>query len=209
MSAMEELLPSIGTSVPSPSVLAVVICQSDSILQNVAKLCSDVRHSHSPSPDADAEAEAEAEADIVSPFDSYDECHPISSTHLISISDDGKVWNWLVTAEDTQTDDACVSMSTDVGGVPTSDSNTDQIVSSTNSLASEAGKQLDHANTSCGRPPSGLSELDLSFKVCLRLYNSSSFLACLCHLVFILVTGSNIGFYITCTISYVFFIPQP
>ncbi|KAE8637244.1 hypothetical protein CSA_007707 [Cucumis sativus] len=167
MSAMEELLPSIGTSVPSPSVLAVVICQSDSILQNVAKLCSDVRHSHSPSPDADAEAEAEAEADIVSPFDSYDECHPISSTHLISISDDGKVWNWLVTAEDTQTDDACVSMSTDVGGVPTSDSNTDQIVSSTNSLASEAGKQLDHANTSCGRPPSGLSELDLSFKISL------------------------------------------
>lgn len=207
MSAMEELLPSIGTSVPSPSVLAVVICQSDSILQNVAKLCSDVRHSHSPSPHADAEAEAEA--DIVSPFDSFDECHPNSSTHLISISDDGKVWNWLVTAEDTQKDDTCVSMSTDIGGLRTSDSNTDQMVSSTNTLASEAGKQLDYANTSSGRPPSEISEPDLSFKVCLCFYNSSPFLACACHLIFILVTGSNIGCYITCTISYVFFIPQP
>ncbi|XP_016899808.1 uncharacterized protein LOC103487430 isoform X2 [Cucumis melo] len=165
MSAMEELLPSIGTSVPSPSVLAVVICQSDSILQNVAKLCSDVRHSHSPSPHADAEAEAEA--DIVSPFDSFDECHPNSSTHLISISDDGKVWNWLVTAEDTQKDDTCVSMSTDIGGLRTSDSNTDQMVSSTNTLASEAGKQLDYANTSSGRPPSEISEPDLSFKISL------------------------------------------
>ncbi|KAG6589836.1 WD repeat-containing protein 11, partial [Cucurbita argyrosperma subsp. sororia] len=140
MSAMEELLPSIGTSVPSPSVLAVVICQSDSILQNVGKLCSDVPHS----PDAHSEAA------IDTPFDFCDESRHVSSTNLISISDDGKVWNWLVTAEcaeDTQKDDAGVSMSK----VPASDSNTDQTGSS----------------TSGGRPPSDLSKLDLSFKVSL------------------------------------------
>ena len=138
MSAMEELLPSIGTSVPSPSVLAVVICQSDSILQNVGKLCSDVPHS----PDAHSEAA------IDTPFDFCDESRHVSSTNLISISDDGKVWNWLVTsecAEDTQKDDAGVSTSK----VPASDSNTDHTGSS----------------TSGGRPPSDLSKLDLSFKV--------------------------------------------
>lgn len=164
LSAMEELLPSIGTSVPSPSVLAVVICQSDSILQNVGKLCSDVHHSHSP------DADGEAEVDIDTPFDFYDESFHVPKTHLISISDDGKVWNWLVTAEhaeDTQKDDTGVSMSTDVGEVPASDSNTDQMVSSSNTLTSEAGKQLDSANTSGGRPPSDLSKLDLSFKISL------------------------------------------
>ena len=203
LSAMEELLPSIGTSVPSPSVRAVVICQSDSILQNVGKLCSDVHHSHSP------DADGEAEVDIDTPFDFYDESFHVPKTHLISISDDGKVWNWLVTAEhaeDTQKDDTGVSMSTDVGEVPASDSNTDQMVSSSNTLTSEAGKQLDSANTSGGRPPSDLSKLDLSFKVCQRFYNSSSFLACVCHLIVIVVSGSNIGCYISyIPISYVFF----
>lgn len=177
MSAMEELLPSIGTSVPSPSVLAVVICQSDSILQNVGKLCSDVPHSHSPDADADADA------DIDSPFDFYDESLHVSATHLISISDDGKVWNWLATvegAEDTQKDDAGASVSTDVREVPASDSNTDHMFSSINTFTSESGKQLDHANTSGSRSLSDLSKVDLSFKVCLPIYSSSLIFACVC-----------------------------
>lgn len=61
-------------------------------------------------------------------FDFYDESLHVSSTHLISIFDDGKVWNWLVTvegAEDTQKDDEGVSMSTDIGEVSASGSNTD------------------------------------------------------------------------------------
>ncbi|XP_023530451.1 WD repeat-containing protein 11-like [Cucurbita pepo subsp. pepo] len=160
MSAMEELLPSIGTSVPSPSVLAVVICQSDSILQNVGKLCSDIPHSHYPDGDADA--------DIDTPFDLFHESHYVSSTHLVSISDDGKVWNWLATAEgaeDTQKDDAGVSTSTVIGEVPASDSNTDHSNSSTNTFTSEGGKQLDRASTSGGRPPSDISKVDLSFKI--------------------------------------------
>ncbi|TQE06958.1 hypothetical protein C1H46_007348 [Malus baccata] len=48
MCSMEELMPSIGTSVPSPLVLALVISQSDSTLQNIGKLYSDVPHPPSP-----------------------------------------------------------------------------------------------------------------------------------------------------------------
>lgn len=172
---MEELLPSIGTSVPSPSVLAVIIYPSDSILQNVGKLCSDVPHSHSPDADADA--------DIDTPFDFYDESLHVPLTHLISISDDGKIWNWLLTAEgaeETQKDVSGVSMSTDVSEVLASGSNTDHTVSFSNALTSEAGKQPDRVNTSGGRQPSDLNRVDLSFKVCLRIYYSS-ISTCVCQ----------------------------
>ncbi|CAI9100824.1 OLC1v1038003C1 [Oldenlandia corymbosa var. corymbosa] len=85
MCMMEELMPSVGTSVPSPSVLAVVISQTDSTLQNISKLCSDV-------PDSFA-------VDFNNPFDFFDESLVISKTHIVSISDDGKIWKWLLTAE--------------------------------------------------------------------------------------------------------------
>ncbi|KAK4764333.1 hypothetical protein SAY87_013771 [Trapa incisa] len=87
MCVMEELMPSIGTSVPSPSVLGVVICESDSTLQTVAQIYSDVP----PSPFSDV--------DIDNPFDFGDDSLLISKTRLISISDDGKVWNWLLTSQ--------------------------------------------------------------------------------------------------------------
>ncbi|KAM1529495.1 hypothetical protein ACFX1Z_018697 [Malus domestica] len=48
MCSMEELMPSIGTSVPSLLVLALVISQSDSTLQNIGKLHVDVPHPPSP-----------------------------------------------------------------------------------------------------------------------------------------------------------------
>ncbi|KAF7838752.1 WD repeat-containing protein 11-like isoform X1 [Senna tora] len=94
MCSVEELIPSIGTSVPSPSVLAALLCQSDSTLQNIAK--TDVPNS----PFLDK--------DFDNPFDFCDKSVIVSKTHLISISDDGKLWNWLLIAEglaDTHKDD--------------------------------------------------------------------------------------------------------
>ncbi|XP_060172064.1 uncharacterized protein LOC132603153 [Lycium barbarum] len=85
MCAMEELMPSIGTSVPSPSILAAVISHSDAALQNIGKLYSDAHHS--------------VDVDFDNPFDFCDESLVLSKTRLISISDDGKVWKWLLTAE--------------------------------------------------------------------------------------------------------------
>ncbi|XP_021741757.1 WD repeat-containing protein 11-like [Chenopodium quinoa] len=86
----QELMPSVGSSAPSPSILAAVVCESDYALQNVGKIYSDVPHT----PFSDE--------DFDNPFDFCDESLPASKTHLISISDDGKVWNWLLTAEEPQ-----------------------------------------------------------------------------------------------------------
>lgn len=84
MCSMDELMPSIGTAVPSPLVLAVTVSQSDYTLQDIRRLC----------PDTDS-----SDIDFANPFDFFDESLIISKTHLISISDDGKVWKWLLTAE--------------------------------------------------------------------------------------------------------------
>ncbi|PIN14692.1 hypothetical protein CDL12_12678 [Handroanthus impetiginosus] len=84
MCSMDELMPSIGTTVPSPSVLAVAISQSDYTLQDIRKHCRDTDS---------------FDMDFNNPFDFIDESHIISKTHIISISDDGKVWKWLLTAE--------------------------------------------------------------------------------------------------------------
>ena len=87
MCSVEELMPSVGTSVPSPSLLAVQLCQSDSTLQNIGKICSDVPSTPSLGEDFD------------NPFDFFEESVIVSKSHMISISDDGKIWNWLLTAE--------------------------------------------------------------------------------------------------------------
>ncbi|KAL6585966.1 hypothetical protein OROMI_002610 [Orobanche minor] len=84
MCSMDELIPSIGTAIPSPLVLAVAISQSDYTLQNICKLC----------PDTDL-----FDMNSGKTFDILDETSVISKTHLISISDDGKVWKWLLIAE--------------------------------------------------------------------------------------------------------------
>ncbi|KAI9125672.1 hypothetical protein K1719_003090 [Acacia pycnantha] len=94
MSSMEELMPSLGTSVPSPSVLAVLLSQSNSILQNIAK--------------TNAPSSTYLDKDPDNPFDFCNKSFMVSETHLIFISDDGKLWNWILTAEgkpDTQKDD--------------------------------------------------------------------------------------------------------
>ncbi|KAI3781932.1 hypothetical protein L2E82_11960 [Cichorium intybus] len=91
MCLIEDLTPSLGTSVPTPSALAVVISQSDSTLQNVGKHFSDEHHTSS--------SDQEFEMDFDNPFDFRDESNVICRTHFLSISDDGKIWNWLLTSE--------------------------------------------------------------------------------------------------------------
>lgn len=94
MSSVEELMPSVGTPVPSPSILAVLLRQSDSTLQNIGK--------------TDVSSPPFLSEDFDNPFDFCEKSVIVSKRHLISISDDGKLWNWLLTAEghaDTQKDD--------------------------------------------------------------------------------------------------------
>lgn len=153
MCTMEELMPSIGTSVPSPSILSVVICQTDSTLQNVGKLYCDVPHI--PTPDADFD----------NPFDFCDESLLVSKTHLISISDDGKIWNWLLTAEgagDTQKDS--LRMVADVSEVPVSETSTNTVPPSTDGPAVESTKQSEHVISSKNRRSTSNQE-DMYIKV--------------------------------------------
>lgn len=159
MCSMEELMPSLGTSVPSPSVLAAIICQSDSPLQTVGRLYSDIPNS--PLPDED----------FNSPFDFYDEPLLISKTHMISISDDGKIWSWLLTTEgdeDTQKEEINVGTVADPSEIPVSDTNTNGTNSSREGLAMEAGKEREHATGGrSSRAKSTSKQADMSFKVCL------------------------------------------
>ncbi|KAK4604459.1 hypothetical protein RGQ29_012811 [Quercus rubra] len=159
MCAIEELIPSIGTPVPSPSILAVIICQSDSTFQNVGKLYSDV--SHSPSPDVDFDT----------PFDFCDEPLLVSKTHLISISDDGKIWNWLLTAEgpeNTQKDDTNLGLVADVSEVPVPGTIANTVISSSSGSFTEAGKQPEHMDGGRNCPSNSTSSLaDMSFKISL------------------------------------------
>ncbi|XP_050271981.1 uncharacterized protein LOC126715429 isoform X3 [Quercus robur] len=158
MCAIEELIPSIGTPVPSPSILAVIICQSDSTFQNVGKLYSDVS---SPSPDVDFDT----------PFDFCDEPLLVSKTHLISISDDGKIWNWLLTAEgpeNTQKDDTNLGLVADVSEVPVPGTNANTVISSSSGSFMEAGKQPEHMDSGRSCPSNSTSSLaDMSFKISL------------------------------------------
>lgn len=130
MCSMEELIPSIGTSVPSPSILSAIICQPDSTFQNVGKLYADVPGSSS------------LDEDIDSPFDFCDEPLLVSKTHLISISDDGKIWNWLLTAEGAESSQKGV----------------------TSGPARETSKQPEHTDGG-GSCPSKPTLADMSFKV--------------------------------------------
>ncbi|KAJ4708234.1 WD repeat-containing protein 11 [Melia azedarach] len=159
MCAMEELMPSIGTSVPSPSILAVVVCQSESTLQNVAKSYSDAPYSPS------------ANVDIDNPFDFSDDTLLLSNTHIISISDDGKIWNWLLTAEGAGDSHKYVKnsgMDDGVTEVVIPGTNTNSMASCSDGLVLEAGKQLEPVNGSRSHPSdSTSSQADMSFKVSL------------------------------------------
>ena len=153
MCTMEELMPSIGTSVPSPSLLAVIICKSDSTLQCVGKLYSTGSRSSS------------FDMDFDNPFDFCDEPLSVYKTHLISISDDGKIWNWLLTSErteDAQKDATNVGNGAGLGDVPVLETNTSDI-DGTADLVKQPDCVTSIRNCSSY---STLNQIDLSPKVC-------------------------------------------
>ncbi|XP_019440273.1 PREDICTED: WD repeat-containing protein 11-like isoform X3 [Lupinus angustifolius] len=123
MCSMEELMPSIGTSVPSPSILSVLLCQSDSTIQNIGISYSDVPSS------------PYLREDFDNPFDFCDESIIVSKMHLISISDDGKIWDWLLTTEghaaDTQKDDKKLGLVNDDSKISFPEATSNSIISST------------------------------------------------------------------------------
>lgn len=85
---VEELMPSIGTAIPTPAVLAVNSCQSESSVQNIGLFCTDPSYT-----------QALLSEECVPPKSSNKEMDIPLKTCLVSISDDGKIWNWLVTSD--------------------------------------------------------------------------------------------------------------
>lgn len=150
----EELMPSIGTSLPPPSVLAVVISLSDSTLQTIGKHCSNTSN-------------CPLEVDFDNPFDFYDESLIISKTHLISISDDGKLWNWLLTAEGTgeaPKDETNSGIASEVDKVPSLEINAE--VKCGDEPALDAVKQLEDVTSAIGHTSiSNISQEEMLFKV--------------------------------------------
>ncbi|CAL1414618.1 unnamed protein product [Linum trigynum] len=135
-------MPSIGSSVPSPSLLAVTICQSESTLQNVAKLYRDVPNTPQTK-------------DFDNPFDFYEETQLLSKSHMISISDDGKVCNWLLTAKEI--------VERDVEVIPYTGEDADGIAS-TDGINLERNKQQENLSGNKGRSSSVASEENTTFK---------------------------------------------
>lgn len=155
MRMMEELMPSIGSSVPSPSLLSVLISQSDSTLQNIGKLYSDAPNFDSWSVDYD------------NPFDFSDDTLLCSKTHLISISDDGKIWSWLLTAEglgDVERHTTSSASDAKASEVPATNT---EATAYGDGLCPAASKQQQHMIDKGSRTSSSMSNLtDTSLKVC-------------------------------------------
>ncbi|XVE98354.1 hypothetical protein REPUB_Repub03eG0099200 [Reevesia pubescens] len=152
---MEELMPSIGSSVPSPSILAVLISQSESTLQNISKLYSDSSNGAS-------------DVDFDNPFEFCDDTLLVAKTHLISISDDGKLWSWILTAEGTGDTQKDVINSGKIADVSEDSTNTTTIVSSKNELTAESGWQKDNINGSrTQQSNSNFGLADATFKISL------------------------------------------
>jgi len=82
--AVEELMPSIGTVVPPPAVLAATIWQSESIFRNIDKQCQDL-------------AQTQSSYSVITDTNSDQNVCQGTMTYLTSISEDGKIWSWLLT----------------------------------------------------------------------------------------------------------------
>ncbi|WJX95819.1 hypothetical protein P8452_77094 [Trifolium repens] len=161
MYSMEELMPSVGTSVPSPSILSVVLCQSDTTLQNIGKNYSGSGIPSSPY----------LHEDFDNPFDFCDESHIISKIHLISISDDGKLWDWLLTAEvnaDTQKDDKKLGLVNDDSTAALHGANSNTMVSFAGGRELHVGRPLEHLNDNKSHfPSSTFNNEEISMKISL------------------------------------------
>ncbi|TYH08036.1 hypothetical protein ES288_A08G283000v1 [Gossypium darwinii] len=155
MCTMEDLMPSFGSYVPSPSFLSVLISQSEPILQNISKICSKL-------------STAASDMDFDNPFDFCDDTVLVSKTHLISISDDGKLWSWILTAEGTGDMQNGAISSGRNANVFEESTNANTTVSSNDKSTADGGRQLHKVNgariqqsKSTDAPP------DVTFKISL------------------------------------------
>ncbi|XP_077220086.1 transducin family protein / WD-40 repeat family protein [Tasmannia lanceolata] len=153
---MEELMPSIGATVPSPCLLAVILCQSESTLQNVDKLYPDMSHT-TPSFPVDCSAPS-------------DFCNKslVSESYLISISDDGKIWNWVLTADvvsDVQKTIPNFNIA-DISEVRVSETHIQPLGNSVHEHALDVVKESESVNNNltCGLSKIKFTKSELSFK---------------------------------------------
>ncbi|CAN6455730.1 unnamed protein product [Victoria cruziana] len=156
MCFMEELMPALGTTVPSPNILAVKLHPAESVLENVGELCSDLLLK-SPSHAAEDGAKSIDRELLLA-----------SDTFFISISDDGKIWKWLLTAEDVNRNSSNMKTVFDNTRNVDSTLNTEQLDSSAfghtcNGVEESETGSCDHI------VPSALTAVkhELVFKVCL------------------------------------------
>ncbi|TYJ25330.1 hypothetical protein E1A91_A07G042500v1 [Gossypium mustelinum] len=155
MCTMEELMPSLGSPVPSPSVLAVLVSQSESTLQNISKLYSDSSNGAS-------------DVDSDNPFEFCDDTPLVAKTCLFSISDDGKLWSWILTAEGEGVMQKDAGISGNIANLSLDSTNTTTIVSTKDGLAAEGSRQLDNINGSQTQlPNSTFGFADVTFKISL------------------------------------------
>jgi WD repeat-containing protein 11 len=80
-------MPSVGTVVPPPVVLASTVWQSESFFRNIDKQCQDLvqtQFSHFVTTDTNSD-------------------HNVyqGMTYLTSISEDGKIWSWLLSFDNS------------------------------------------------------------------------------------------------------------
>lgn len=149
MCTMEDLMPSIGMSIPSPSALAVLLSQSDSTMQTITKFHPDGTSS----------------VDFDNPFDFYDESLSVSKTTLISLSDDGKIWKWVLSAEGVE--DALKNASDLDIGTGGTEAALPGAIQKKNSSNLDDGLVVAPTNKITGHiSSSSLGKSDLSFKVC-------------------------------------------
>lgn len=79
--AVEDLMPSIGTIVPPPAVLATTIWQSEAVFRNIEKQSRDL-------------GQIQSTHSVISDTNTNQNMYQGTMTYLTSISEDGKIWSW-------------------------------------------------------------------------------------------------------------------
>ncbi|VYS59143.1 unnamed protein product [Arabidopsis thaliana] len=150
MCTMEEFMPSIGMSIPSPSALAVLLSHSDSTMQTITKIHPDGTSS----------------IDFDNPFDFYDESLLVSKTTFISLSDDGKIWKWVLSAESVE--DALKNASDLDMGIGATEAALPGAIQENDSSSLDDELVVAPTNRSRGHTSgSSMEKSDLSFKISL------------------------------------------
>lgn len=151
-------MPSLGTSVPSPAVLSVVLCPLESTLHSICELSA-----------RNAPFEHIAADSSPKPV--------ISEICLLSVSDDGKIWNWLLTVEGIR---HCIkSDNTNVSGSLYDGSNRNDDLGPGVSL-DESKVTRTELSGSRYSSNSALSNVELNLKVCNCSAGYSHFGICEC-----------------------------